>query len=163
MKKSYLLIMILITLMLSGCGKNGNAEFTETDTVAFHDLTVEIPKVFVKDNENSHSDMVFYTYNDEEKYNICMLYLNISDFPNNDLKESIKDGMLGKTDFTYNEKDINGHKWAIGYREQSVKSNKTYYVINKNGKEYALNYDDFGSGDKCAEALKIIENSLKFN
>lgn len=162
MKKFGLIIMIVVLLLLSGCGKNGDIDFNKTETVAFHDLTAEIPKVFTIDNENSDDDMIFYSYNDEEKYNGCMLYFSISDYPKKDIKEAMQEGFYDKNDWSYSEKNINGNKWSIGYREESVKYNKTYYVINKNGKEYALSYEDFGSGEKCAEALKNIEKSLNF-
>lgn len=162
MKKFSLIIIVVVLLVLSGCGKNGDVDFNKTETIAFHDLIAEMPKVFIIDNENSDDDMIFYSYDDEEKYNSCMLYFAISDYPHNDMKVAIQDGFYGKNDWSYSEKNINGNKWSIGYREESVKYNKTYYVINKNGKEYTLSYDDFGSGEKCAEALKIIEKSLNF-
>ena len=163
MKKINLFVMILMVLILSGCGKNGNVDFNKTDTVTFHNLTLEIPKDFIKDSENSTNNIVFYSYDDTDKYNSCMLYLSLSNYPKSDIKKAIQDGFLGKTDFTYNEKNINGNKWSIGYREQSIKSSQSFYVINNNGKEYSLSYEDFGSGEDCAKALKVIENSLKFN
>jgi len=162
MKKFSLLIMVVMLLVLSGCGKNRDVDFSKTETVTFHDLTVEMPKAFTVDEENSDEDMQFYYYVDDGNYNGCMLYFAISNYPKSNMKEAIQEGFLDKTDFTYNEKNINGYKWSVGYREESIKFNQTYYVINKNGKEYVLSYDDFGSGKKCAEALKVIEKSLKF-
>ena len=162
-KKILLGILVLVALFtITGCGKGEDVDFNKTKTITFHDLTVEIPEVFTIDNENSDNVMQFYNYNDDEKYNSCMLDLSISNYPKSDMKESIQEGFYDKIDWSYSEKNINGNKWFIGYREESVKYNQTYYVINKNGKKYALNYDDFGSGEKCAEALKIIEKSLNF-
>lgn len=162
MKKISLIIIVLMVLVLNGCGKGGDIDFNNTETIIFHDLTAEMPQAFTIDEENSNSDIIFYSYNDKENYNSCMLYFAISDYPKSDMKEAIQEEFYDKYDWSYNEKTINDNKWSIGYREESVKFNQTYYVINKNGKEYALNYDDFGSGDKCAEALKIIEKGLKF-
>ena len=162
MKKINLFVIVLMLLILSGCGKTGNVNFSKTDTVTFHDLTVEIPKEFTIDNDNGDEYIKFYSYDDDEKNNSCTLTLSMSDYPNSDMKETIKEGFMGETDFTYSEKNINGYNWSIGYREGSVKFNQTYYVINNKGKEYSLSYDDFGSGEKCAEALKVIEKSLKF-
>ena len=151
-----------MVLVLSGCGKGGDVDFNDTETITFRDLTAEMPKAFTINNENSNNDIQFYSYNDKEKYNGCMLYFAVSDYPKSDMKEAIQEEFYNKNDWSYSEKTINGYKWSIGYREESVKFNQTYYVINKNGKEYALSYDDFGSGEKCADALKIIEKSLKF-
>ena len=162
MKKFSLIIIVVMLLFLSGCGKKGDADFNKTEAVVFHDLTAEIPEIFTIDNENSNDDMIFYSYDDEENYNGCMLYFSISDYPRSDTKEAIQEGFYDKNDFSYSEKNINGNKWSIGYRKESVKYNQTYYVINKKGKEYALSYEDYGSGEKCAEALKIIEKSLNF-
>lgn len=162
MKKLSLIIMIVMVMVLSGCEKGEDVDFNNTETITFHDLTAEMPKAFTIDSENNDDYIIQYSYNDDEKYNSCMLYFAISDYPKSDMKEAIQEGFYDKKDWTYNEKTINGNKWAVGYREESVKLNQTYYVINKNGKEYVLNYDDFGSGEKCADALKIIEKSLKF-
>ncbi len=160
MKKINLFIIVVISLVLTGCG---SIDFTKTETVTFYDLVVEIPKAFTIDNENSNSNMQFYSYNDKEKYNSCMFDLFISDYPKSNMREAIQEDFYDITDWSYSEKDINGYRWSIGYKENSVKYNQTYYVINKNGKEYKIGYSDFGSGEQCAEALKIIEESLKFN
>lgn len=162
MKKFSLVIIVVMLLVLSGCGKGRDIDFNKTDTITFHDLTAEMPKAFNIDNKNSNNNMQFYSYNDDEKYNSCMLYFAISDYPKSDMKEAIQERFYGKNDWSYSEKTINGYKWSIGYREESVKYNQTYYVVNKYGKEYVLSYDDFGSGEKCADALKVIEKSLNF-
>ena len=163
MKKIRIFIIVLMVLILTGCSDN-NVDFSKTNIVTFNDLTVEIPNAFTKDTDNGTDEMVFYSYSDAEKYNYCSMYLAISNYPDSDMKKAIQEGgFYNKTDWTYNEKDINGYKWSIGYKEESVKHNKTFYVINHNGKEYSFNYEDYGSGDKCAEALKVIEKTLKFN
>lgn len=161
MKKLSLIIMVLMVLILSGCGKGGAVNFNDTETITFHDLTAKMPKAFTIDKKNSNNNIQFYSYNDNDNYNGCMLHFAVSDYPKSDMKEAIQEGFYDKNDWSYSEKTINGYKWSIGYREESVKFKQTYYVINKNGKEYALSYDDFGSGEKCADALKIIEKSLK--
>ena len=157
MKKIGLLAVVVSLLLLSGCGKSVN--FDDTDTITFHDLTVSIPKVFIHDEENSNDKMTFYAYNDNDD-NACMVYFSFSDYPNGDARESIKFGFLDKEDFTVTEKTINDNKWSIGYREESKKQKQSFYVITVNGKEYNMSYDDFGSGEDCAKALKVIEKSL---
>lgn len=162
MKKINLIIIIAMLLIVSGCGKSEEVDFNETNTITFHNLIVEMPKAFNVDTGSTTEYMQFYSYNDTENYNSCMLYFAIYDYPSKDMKQAIKEGMFNETDITYSEKNINGNKWSIGYREESNKFNQTYYVINKDDEEYVLNYDDYGSGNKCAEALKVIEKSLKF-
>ncbi len=162
MKKISAILVIVMLLVMTGCGKSDDIDYNDTEKVTFYDLTFEVPKAFKSDTENGNEYIQFFNYMDEEKYNTCMMHYSISDYPNSDMKAAVKEGFLDKTDFTYNEKTINDNKWAIGHREESVKFNQTYYVIVKNGKQYEIGYDDFGSGEKCAEALKVIEKSLNF-
>jgi major membrane immunogen (membrane-anchored lipoprotein) len=162
MKKISLFIVIVALFMLSACGKEKEADFSKTTEVKFHDLVVQMPDVFVKDNVNSNDGIIQYTYDDKND-DICMLYFAKSDYPQNDMKSVIQEGLLGKSDFTYSEKEINGNKWAIGTRTEGTTLHQNFYAINYNGKEYTMNYDDFGRGKECTKALSIIENSLKFN
>ena len=108
MKKFSLIIMVIMVLVLSGCGKGGDINFNDTENITFHDLTAKMPKAFTIDNENSNNDMQFYSYADEEKYNNCMLYFAISEYPKSDMKEAIQEGFYDKNDWSYNEKTING-------------------------------------------------------
>ena len=162
MKKN-LFAVICISLLLSGCGNGKDIDYNKTDTVTFYNLTFEIPTIFTFNSADSQDDIKFYSYEDSKKYNSCKLYVAVSNYPNTDLKKVVQNGLLGETNFSYNEKNINGYTWSIGYVEKSAKRNHTFYAINNNGKQYSISYDDFGSGEKCAEALKIIDKSLKFN
>lgn len=159
MKKVNLFLIIFMMLVLSGCGKNLN--FTKTNTIKFHNLTLEIPAVFKTDNENNDENIIFYTYDDNDK-NYCMLDISVSYYTKSDLKAIIREELLDK-DFVFSEKDINGYKWSIGYIEEDVKHNQTVYAINNDNKEYLISYDDLGSGEDCSKLLKIIEKELKFN
>ena len=163
MKNIKIAIAVCMLLVLSGCGKSNEIDYSKTNTIKFHNLVVELPQAFVNDEENSNNDIVFYSYDSEDKYDGCMVYFAISDYPKDDLKEAIQQEFYEKHDWSYSEKNINGNKWAIGYRKESEKFNQSFYVINKDGKEYSFSFDDFGSGERCSEALKHIENSLKFN
>jgi hypothetical protein len=147
MKKASLIIVValaalvatvVLVVVLVGYGKNGDVDFSNTETITFYDLTAKIPKAFAIDNENSSNDMKFYGYADDEKYNNCMLYFAVSDYPASSMREAIEEGFYGKSDWTYDEKNINGDKWAVGHREESAKFNQTYYVAEKNGKEYTV-------------------------
>ena len=161
MKKFYLLGIVLMAFILCGCG-NKEVDLNKTSTITFHDLKADLPTVFEQDPENSSDDIIFFSYTDEKNYNGCMLHFSFSEYPTENIKDAITEGLLGKTDYEYSEKEINGYKWAIGHREENDKFNQTYYAIVKDGKEYNFSYDDFGSGEDCAKALSIIEKSLKF-
>lgn len=162
MKKKNLIILGAAIIMLSGCGKGKNVDFSKTNTVTFHDLTLEMPEVFTVDNEDSTDTVQYYSYEDSEMNNMCMLSLNIISNTNYDAKKAVKNILIDDTNASYNEKEINGYTWTIGYKEETAKSSLTVYAINKDNNEYAISYIDMGSGDDCAKALKVIEKNLNF-
>ena len=124
------------------------------------DLKIEVPNAFVYDEENSYDNMMFYSYNDDS--DLCTLSISTSEYTYDDLKEAVKNGMYGETNYTYSEKMINGKNWSVGQTNSSKSGAHSYYAINYNSRRYSIGYDNFGSGEKCADALKIIEDSLNF-
>lgn len=171
MKKNIMILLVLV-LLLSGCGKKDesgsskNVNLSNTKKVSFHDLQLEIPTIFTRDEENSSDDFVIYGYDNfsEERNNFCNMYISFSEYTSDNLKDNIKDSLLLENeDFSFKEQNINGNTWSIGFYEESKKDLRSAYSININDTNYSIKYEDMGSGDLCEKALKVIENSLKFN
>lgn len=160
MKKLSLFAIILITLMLSACGKG--VDFTKTNTYTLNNLSYSIPSVF-KENKKSDDEYDFgeeyslnsasYSYSDKD--HSCYVYLSESNYEFDNYKEMVKMDLNTNNDSVYSTKLINNISWGYG-----SKDNEYIYLANYNKKGYMVTYSDTL---KCDGVKEIIENSLKFN
>lgn len=160
MKKMLLTLLFICLIITTGCGKNQDHE--KITKVTFGKLKFNLSSVFELDKEYSDNDSLFYNYNSEDNKNGCMLHLFKSPYISDDLKQTVKEGLLNQENFEYKTIDINNNTWAIGFIDKGVKQKKHYYAINFDNTLYQIGYDDLGSGDLCEKYIKDIEKSLKF-
>ncbi len=160
-------------LFLTACGSNSlNVNKTKSDK--YNELSYEVPEGFNKQSREGIQEL-----NDSTKRYSEYEY------------EFIKEGSNGKFDdgcyltFSYDtysrdytleryadifsegkkgiSKTINGVEWYIVKDDTEPKMIEYEYYAKYNNKYYNVSYSDWGSGNLCAEALPIIENSLRFS
>lgn len=176
MKKILFTITLCVGLsFLTACGSNSfNANKTKSDN--YNELSYKVPDDFNKkmrddmDDLNNDDDTLKFS---EYKYE----YLNKGSNGKYDdgcylqfaYDTDFSDYTLEKYADIFNEgkegikKTINGIEWYIVKDDTDSKFIEYEYYARYNNKFYNVSYSDWGSGNLCAEALSIIENSLRFS
>lgn len=164
MKKIKIFSILVISLLLfTGCNSQ-KTNLTENQEVTYKNLKFSIPANFEKTEEEG---WVSYNWASDDFKNSCNLSLSTyKTIKTVDLEGIAYDDLTAFADDENNIKTstitVNGIIWAKAEVYNNQKSSFTAYATEKNGEVYTIRYDDYGSGEICAEVLSIIEKSLSY-
>lgn len=172
MKKGFILTFMGAALfLLTACGSD-TIDVNKTKADKYGSLSYEVPSAFEKQTLNDSyegSSLVFsnyhYTYEKEGSNGKYDDMCSLSFFYDTDPEDYTLDEYAGiyHDGITGTKKTINGVEWVIMEEKTNDKMIEYSYYAKYGDRFYEVSYSDWGSGSICGDALKVIENSLKFN